>query len=103
MSLGMGLLRGATTQSSPHDAVQIEIDSETGHDQSARKLIRTSTKESRFIVCRPKMPWHPGCSSMNHPHLRKDNEEINVRVKHVHAMLDVATIAEPVYDQEGGD
>jgi hypothetical protein len=40
---------------------------------------------------------------MNHPHLRKDNEEINVRVKHVHAMLDVATIAELVYDQEGGD
>jgi hypothetical protein len=37
------------------------------------------------------------------PHLPKDNEEVNVHVKCLQAMLDAATVADPVHDQEDGD
>jgi hypothetical protein len=37
------------------------------------------------------------------PHLPKDNEEVNAHVKHLQAMLDVATGAGPIHDQEGED
>jgi hypothetical protein len=47
MSLGMTLPRGDTTQSSIHGAQQTEIDSLTGHDQSERKSVGSSTRGSR--------------------------------------------------------
>jgi hypothetical protein len=37
------------------------------------------------------------------PHLPKDNEEVNAHVKRLQAMLDVAMVADPVYDQEDRD
>jgi hypothetical protein len=37
------------------------------------------------------------------PHLPKDNEEVSVYVKRLQAMLDVVTVADPVYNQEDGD
>jgi hypothetical protein len=37
------------------------------------------------------------------PHLPKDNEEVNVHVKHLQAMLDAAMVADPVHDKEDGD
>jgi hypothetical protein len=37
------------------------------------------------------------------PHLPKDNEEVNGHVKCLQAMLDAATIADPVHDQEDED
>jgi hypothetical protein len=37
------------------------------------------------------------------PHLPKDNEEVNAHVKRLQAMLDVAIVADPVYDQEDRD
>jgi hypothetical protein len=50
------------------------------------------------------MPWLQGCRSIKSPpHLPKDNEEVNTHVKRLHAMLDAATVANPVYDQEDRD
>jgi hypothetical protein len=37
------------------------------------------------------------------PHPPKDNEEVNVHVKCIQAMLDAATVVDPVYDREHGD
>jgi hypothetical protein len=37
------------------------------------------------------------------PHLPKDNEDVNTHVKHLQAMLDAATVADPVHDQEDQD
>jgi hypothetical protein len=37
------------------------------------------------------------------PHLPKDNEEVNTHVKRLQVMLDVAIIADPVYDPEDRD
>jgi hypothetical protein len=44
MSLGMVLPQRDTTQSSTHDAQQTGIDSGTGHDQSVRRWVRSSTR-----------------------------------------------------------
>jgi hypothetical protein len=35
------------------------------------------------------------------PHLPKDNEEVNVHVKRLQAMLDAATVVDPVLDRDG--
>jgi hypothetical protein len=35
------------------------------------------------------------------PHLPKDNEEVNVHVKSLQAMLDAATVVDPVLDRDG--
>jgi hypothetical protein len=35
------------------------------------------------------------------PHLPKDNEEVNVHVKHLQAMPDAATVVDPVLDRDG--
>jgi hypothetical protein len=56
MSLGMRLCQGDTTRSSTHGAMLAESDSETGHDGSVRKSVRSSTKESRFTVHWPTTP-----------------------------------------------
>jgi hypothetical protein len=37
------------------------------------------------------------------PHLPKGNEEFNKHVKCLQAMLDAATVANPVHNQEDGD
>jgi hypothetical protein len=37
------------------------------------------------------------------PHLPKDNEEVNAHVKCLQAMLDAATVVDPVHDQEYED
>jgi hypothetical protein len=37
------------------------------------------------------------------PHLPKDNDEVNRYVKRLQAMLDTATVANPVHDQEYED
>jgi hypothetical protein len=37
------------------------------------------------------------------PHFSKDNEEVNVHVKHLQAMLDATIVADPVHDQEDDD
>jgi hypothetical protein len=39
----------------------------------------------------------------NHPHLPKDNEEVNAHVKRLQAMMEAATVADAVHDQENGD
>jgi hypothetical protein len=56
MSQGMVLLLGDTTQSSTHDSQQIGTDSDTGHDQSERKSVESSTKESRSTEHQPTTP-----------------------------------------------
>jgi hypothetical protein len=56
MSLGMALLRGDTTRSSIHDAMQNEIDFGTGHDQSMRKSVRSSIRGSRSTTLQCRMP-----------------------------------------------
>jgi hypothetical protein len=35
------------------------------------------------------------------PHLLKDNEELNAHVKRLLAMLDAATVVDPVLDRDG--
>jgi hypothetical protein len=35
------------------------------------------------------------------PHLPKDNEEVNAQVMHLQAMLDAATMVDPVPDRGG--
>jgi hypothetical protein len=35
------------------------------------------------------------------PHLPKDNEEVNVHVKRLQAMLNTATMVDPVLDRDG--
>jgi hypothetical protein len=35
------------------------------------------------------------------PHLPKDNEEVNVHVKRLQAMLDATTVVDPVLDRDG--
>jgi hypothetical protein len=50
MGLGMGLHQRDATRSSTHSVVLTESDSETGHDRSMRKSVRSSTKESRFTT-----------------------------------------------------
>jgi hypothetical protein len=35
------------------------------------------------------------------PYLPKDNEEVNVHVKSLQAMLDVATMVDPILDHDG--
>jgi hypothetical protein len=57
MIIGMELLQGDTTQSSTHDVVPSEYDSGTDHDQFMRKLIGSSTKESRSTIRQRTMPW----------------------------------------------
>jgi hypothetical protein len=37
------------------------------------------------------------------PHLPKDNELVNAHVKQLQVMLDVATVTDPVHNQEDGD
>jgi hypothetical protein len=37
------------------------------------------------------------------PYLPKDNEEVNAHVKRLHAMLDAATVTDPIHNQEDGD
>jgi hypothetical protein len=49
MSLGMAVLQGGTTQSSIHDTQQTMIDSKTGHDQSERKLVESSTRGASLL------------------------------------------------------
>jgi hypothetical protein len=39
----------------------------------------------------------------NHPHLPKDNEGVKEHVTRLEAMLNVATVAKLVYDQDDGD
>jgi hypothetical protein len=34
------------------------------------------------------------------PHLPKDNKEVNAHVKHLQAMLDVATVVDPTLDRD---
>jgi hypothetical protein len=34
------------------------------------------------------------------PHLPKDNEEVNAHLKHLQAMLDVATVVDPTLDRD---
>jgi hypothetical protein len=65
MSLGMALPLGDTTHSSIHGAHQIEINFRTGHDQSVRKSVGSSTRGSRSTALRCRMPWPQGCSSIN--------------------------------------
>jgi hypothetical protein len=100
MSLGMALPRGDTTQSSIHGTQQTEIDSETGHDQSERKSVGLSTRGSRSTTLQHRTPWPQGCSSINSPHLLKDNEEVNTHMKRLQAMLDVATMVDPTLDRD---
>jgi hypothetical protein len=106
MSLGMVLPRGDITQSSIHDAQQIEIDYETGHGQSETKLVRLRTRGSRYTALWYKTPWPRVCLSINtHPHLPKDNEEVNAHVKRLQVMLDAATVVDTTldYDDEAQD
>jgi hypothetical protein len=35
------------------------------------------------------------------PHLPKDNKEVNVHIKHLQAMLDVATVVDLDLDRDG--
>jgi hypothetical protein len=35
------------------------------------------------------------------PHLPKHNEEVNAHVKHLQAMLDAATVVDPVLNRDG--
>jgi hypothetical protein len=35
-----------------------------------------------------------------HPHLPKDNKEVNANVKHLQVMLDVATVVDPALDRD---
>jgi hypothetical protein len=46
------------------------------------------------------MPWTQGCSSINSPHLPKENEEVNAHVKRLQAMLDAATMVDPALDRD---
>jgi hypothetical protein len=81
ISLRMGLHQGDTTQSSTHGVVLTKSDSETSQD----------TLASRILI------------DQITPHFPRDNIEVNMNVKHLQAMLDVATIANPVHDQEDED
>jgi hypothetical protein len=103
MSLGMMLLQGDITQSSTHDARLTEIDCETSYNRFEMKLVRWSTKENRSIICQPITPWPRECSSIRSPDLPNDNEEVNMHVKCLQAMLDTTTVADPVHDREDGD
>jgi hypothetical protein len=51
----------------------------------------------------PQCPSFKDASRSNHPHLPKDNEEVNAHVKCLQTMLDAATIVDPVCDQEDKD
>jgi hypothetical protein len=83
-----------------HNAAPIVNDYGIDHDQSMKRLVGSSTRESRSTIRHPTMPWLQGCSSIRSPpHLPKDNEEVNVHVKRLWAMLDVAMIADPAHDQ----
>jgi hypothetical protein len=57
ISLGLALLRVDTTKSSTHGGQQTEIHSETSDDQSKRKSVGMSTKESRSTEHWPTMPY----------------------------------------------
>jgi hypothetical protein len=35
-----------------------------------------------------------------HPHLPKDNEEVNAHMKHLQAMLDTTTVVDPALDRD---
>jgi hypothetical protein len=102
MSTQMELLQGDTILSSTHDATPTEIDSTTDHNPSVRKSVGSSTKESKFTACRPTMPWLRGCWLIKSPppHLPKDNEEVNMHIKRLQVMLDVAIVVDPICDQE---
>jgi hypothetical protein len=50
-----------TTQSSTHDVLLVETDSETSHGPSKRRSVGSSTKESMSTVRRPTTPWPRGC------------------------------------------
>jgi hypothetical protein len=81
-----------------HNGMQDDLGAskdEPRDDRSVRKSIRSSTKESRFIVHQPTMPWLQRCSLVKSPppYLLKDNEEVNMHVKRLQAMLDAATVA----------
>jgi hypothetical protein len=56
MSLGMGLIRGDTTQSSTHDAQQTKTDSETDHDQFERKLMDRVPRRAGLLNVDPQRP-----------------------------------------------
>jgi hypothetical protein len=47
------------------------------------------------------MPSPQECSSINSPHLPKDNEEVNAHVKRLQAMFDVATVVDPDLGRDG--
>jgi hypothetical protein len=80
--------------------MRTEIDSRTSHDQSVRKSVGSSTRGRRFTTLWHRMPWPQGCSSINSPHLPKDNEEVNAHVKRLQAMLDAATMVDPTLDRD---
>jgi hypothetical protein len=61
MSLGMALPCGDTTQSSIQGAQQTKNDSETYHDQSERKSVRSSTSGSKSTALQRRTPWPQGC------------------------------------------
>jgi hypothetical protein len=99
----MALPRGDTTRCSIHGARQTESDSGTGHDQSMRKSVGSSTRGSRFTALWLRTPWLQECSSISSPpppHVPKDNEEVNAHMKHLQAMLDTATVIDPALDHD---
>jgi hypothetical protein len=51
MSLEKGFHQGDTTRSLTHSATLIMNDSSIGHDQSVRRLLGSSTRESRSTIC----------------------------------------------------
>jgi hypothetical protein len=96
-------LQGGTIPCSTHDATLTEIDSDIGHDRSVKNSDGSSTRESKFTAHRPTMPWLQGCWLIKSPPSPKDNEEVNTHVKRLQALLDAATVADTIYDQEDGD
>jgi hypothetical protein len=98
MSARMKPLHGGTILSSTHGTTPIEIDSDTDHDQTTRKSAGSSTRESKLSHAGPQCLLFMVVGRSNHPHLPRDNEEVNVHVKRLQAMLDMATVVDLVYD-----
>jgi hypothetical protein len=50
----------------------------------------------------PQCPGLKDAHRSNHPHLPKDNEEVNAHIKHLQAILDAGTVGDLVHDREDG-
>jgi hypothetical protein len=96
----MALLLGDTTRSSIHDTMQTEIDSRTGHDQSMRKSIGSSTRGAGLLHFDAECLGLKDNNQSTHPHLPNDNEEVNTHVKRLQAMLDAATVVDPALNRD---